>query len=257
MGRASHLGWVGMLATSLLPPRHRLPRSNFLPSGSMSFTSKISSNRMPAIAKGTKAAEDVSARPPLGIRAPPHVEKSKTGQSTAPKAATRPRARAHGLQSRSHFRCLLLGASSLPPGRATSEVLGPCGRVSKLGDSVQGGDRLSPTSDGVPRCARLDGALFRLWIPKRGKLGGLTQPGTLILGPEKPGPSPSLKSACRPRAQSALQAGGAEPRPQSTSPPGPGAQPLRLSPRSPKLVRAGSDQLDITGAGCVRFGNLP
>lgn len=29
-----------------------LPRSNFLPSGSMSFTSKISSNRMPAMVKG-------------------------------------------------------------------------------------------------------------------------------------------------------------------------------------------------------------
>lgn len=134
---------------------------------------------------------------------------------------------------------------------------GPCGRVSKLRGSARGGDRLSPTSGRVPRCARLDGALFRPWMPKCGKLGGLTQPGTLILGPKKPGPSPSLKSACRPRAQSAMQAGGAEPRPQSTSPPGPSAQLLRLSPRSPTLVRTGSDQLDITRAGCVRFGNLP
>lgn len=132
----------------LLPLLHTLPRSNFLPSGSMSFTSKISSNRMPAIVKGTRAAEVLGARPPLGIRAAPSRGEKKTGQRTAPKAATGQRAHAQSLQRRSRFRCLPLRASSLPPGRTTSELPGPCGRVSKLGDSAQGGDRLSSTSGG-------------------------------------------------------------------------------------------------------------
>lgn len=51
-------------------------------------------------------------------RSPSRGEK-KTGQSTAPKAATKQRAHAHRLQQRSHFRYLPLGASSLPLGRAT------------------------------------------------------------------------------------------------------------------------------------------
>lgn len=41
-----------------------------------------------------------------------------------------------------------LGAPELPPGKATSELLGPGGRVSKPGDSAQGGDKLGPTPGG-------------------------------------------------------------------------------------------------------------
>lgn len=99
--------------------------------------------------KGHESCRGAERAATTGNSRTPSRGEKKTGQSTAPKAATGQGAHAHRLQDHGHFRCLPpLGAPELPPGKATSELLGPGGRVSKPGDSAQGGDKLGPTPGG-------------------------------------------------------------------------------------------------------------
>lgn len=144
MGRAT---WGGWTCWPLTAPTH-LTSVKFLAFWVNVFHIENILEQDARHREGHESCRGAGRAAPLGIRAAPSRGEKKTGQRTAPKAATGQRAHAQSLQRRSRFRCLPLRASSLPPGRTTSELPGPCGRVSKLGDSAQGGDRLSPTSGG-------------------------------------------------------------------------------------------------------------
>lgn len=92
---------------------------------------------------------------------------------------------------------------------------------------------------------RLDCALSSLPVENTGTLGGLAQPETLILGPEKPSPALPCQHACLPRAQSAPRKGGAGPRPQSA---GSAGRRTYLAPAAgTEALQAGLAQLGPAG----------
>lgn len=145
MGRTT---WVGMLASSRRPPLQHLTSVKLLAFWVNVFHIKNILEQDARHRKGHESCRGAERAATTGNSRTPSRGKKKTGQSTAPKAATVQGAHAHRLQDRGHFRCLPLGAPELPPGKATTELLGPVGRVSKPGDSAQGGDKLGPTPGG-------------------------------------------------------------------------------------------------------------
>lgn len=154
-----------------------------------------------------------SARPPRRIHAPPS-RGEKTLPRAAQTAATRQTAHAHRLQQ---IATSAASKSGLPNFRG--EGRSALGGVSQSLAAPPKAGTAESRRRRVPRCSGLYGALSRRGLARCGK-PALTPPGTLILGPEKPGPSPALS---RVPAEGTVRAaaGGAELCPQRACPAGP------------------------------------